>query len=52
MSTIDAIAAARRRYLDSPKSRLDWVFYLETVERLRRQREGIADPFPAGRSQG
>ena len=30
----------RKRYLDSPQSRHDWVIYLETVERLTRQREG------------
>ena len=47
MSTIDAIAAAKRRYLESPKSRLDWVYYLETVERLRKQREGIGGPSPS-----
>lgn len=39
---IDAIAAARRRYLDSPRSRRDWLLYLETVETLRRQRDGGA----------
>ena len=43
MSTIDAIAAAKSRYLQSPKTRLDWVFYLETVERLRKQRDGSAE---------
>ncbi len=40
MSTLDAIAAARRRYAESPKSRRDWILYVETVETLRRQREG------------
>ena len=42
MSTIDAIAEARRRYLDSSRSRRDWTIYVETVEALRTQREGVA----------
>lgn len=42
MSTIDAIAEARRRYLASPKSRRDWAIYVETVEALRTQREGVS----------
>ena len=46
MSTIDAIAAARKRYMDSPKSRRDWIDYVQTVENLRKQREGVPDPTP------
>lgn len=46
MSTIDAIAVARKRYMESPKSRRDWIVYVETVERLRAEREGLADPDP------
>jgi hypothetical protein len=46
MNTIDGIAAARRRYLESPRSRFDWVVYVDTVETLRREREGTAEPAP------
>jgi hypothetical protein len=46
MSTIDAIAAARKRYLDSPRTRRDWIIYVQTVETLRMQREGVEDPNP------
>ncbi len=48
MNTIDAIAAARKRYLDSSKTRRDWIDYVQTVERLRREREGVADPYSLG----
>lgn len=45
MTTIDAIAAARKRYLDSPRSRRDWIAYVQTVEKLRKEREGVIDPY-------
>jgi hypothetical protein len=39
MSTSDAIAFERRRYLASAHTRLDWFHYIAAVERLRRQPE-------------
>lgn len=42
MSTIDAIAEARRRYMDSAQSRRDWMLYVQTVEALRKQ-EALAE---------
>ncbi|HET9075581.1 MAG TPA: hypothetical protein VFN68_01500 [Acidimicrobiales bacterium] len=46
MATVDTIAEARRRYRDSAKSRWDWMLYVQTVESLRRQGGGSAEPAP------
>jgi hypothetical protein len=35
MSTTDLITEARTRYMSSPRSRMDWLHYLQTVEALR-----------------
>lgn len=41
VTTIDQIAEARRMYRESARSKRDWFTYINTVERLRREREGV-----------
>jgi hypothetical protein len=40
MTTIDLIAQARKRYLASPKSRLDEIRYQRLLAGLQQQRQG------------
>ena len=51
MTTSERIAAARATYLESPRSRRDWMDYLNTVEPLEAL-EHAAAVLHAGRPPG